>query len=70
MALEDYLDLPLTRHGHRSLLSRILALRSNFSAYDATYVSLAESLGAELLTADQPLARSVKNLLKVKVLNV
>ena len=35
------LPLPLTRHGHRSVLGRILELRANFSAYDATYVALA-----------------------------
>ena len=66
-ALEDYLDLPLTRHGHQSLLSRVLQLRSNFSAYDATYVALAESLGAELLTADMPLLRAVETHTKISV---
>jgi len=58
-ALQDYLDLPLTRHGHRGLLGRVLELRANFSAYDATYVSLAEHLGGELLTADGRLRRAV-----------
>lgn len=59
-AVEDYLDLPLTRHGHQQLLSRVLTLRDNFSAYDATYVALAEQLGGELLTADEGLARAVR----------
>jgi predicted nucleic acid-binding protein len=59
-AIEDYKDLPLTRHGHRSLLARILDLRANFSAYDATYVALAEEIGADLLTADNRLARAVE----------
>lgn len=58
-ALDDYADMPLTRHGHRSLLRRILELRANFSAYDATYVALAERLDADILTADGRLARSV-----------
>jgi predicted nucleic acid-binding protein len=58
--LEDYTDLPLTRHSHVPLLERLLALRDNFSAYDATYVALAEALEAKLLTCDDPLARSVK----------
>lgn len=58
-ALEDYLDLPLTRHSHRSLLGRVLELRENFSAYDATYVALAERLKAEILTADARLGRAV-----------
>ncbi len=59
-AVEDYLDLPLTRHGHQQLLSRILNLRNNFSAYDATYVALAERLGAQLLTADDGLAHATQ----------
>ncbi|HLB78377.1 MAG TPA: type II toxin-antitoxin system VapC family toxin, partial [Candidatus Dormibacteraeota bacterium] len=59
-ALEDYLDLPLIRHGHQALLGRMLKLRSNFSAYDAAYVALAEQLKGELLTADGGLARSVR----------
>lgn len=58
-AVEDYLDLPLTRHGHQSLVVRMLELRDNFSAYDATYVALAEVLRGHLLTGDGPLARSV-----------
>ena len=57
-ALADYLDLPLTRHAHTPLLPRMLELRENFSAYDATYVALAELLGASLLTADRALARA------------
>ncbi|MGH2675409.1 MAG: type II toxin-antitoxin system VapC family toxin [Actinomycetota bacterium] len=59
-AVEDYLDLPLTRHGHQHLLSRMLNLRENFSAYDATYVALAEQLDGELLTADEGLARAAR----------
>lgn len=58
-ALEDYLDLPLTRHGHTRHLPRMLELRENMSAYDATYVALAERLGALLLTTDHRLARAV-----------
>ncbi len=60
-AIEDYLDLPLTRHGHQQLLSRILNLRESFSAYDATYVALTEHLGGELLTGDQRLAGAARS---------
>lgn len=60
-ALRDYLDLPVARHAHTALLERVLSLRTNFSAYDATYVALAERLGADLLTADRPLRRAVTN---------
>lgn len=59
-ALTDYRDLPLLRHGHLPLLERVLALRENFSAYDAVYVALAERLGASLLTADERLARAAR----------
>lgn len=58
LALAAYDDLPLTRHGHQALLPRILALRDNFSPYDATYVALAEALNAPLLTADAALRRA------------
>ena len=58
--LEDYGDLPLTRHGHRTLLPHVLTLRHNFSAYDATYVALAQVLDAALLTADAGLARAAR----------
>ena len=66
-ALDDYLDLPLLRHGHQPLLGRILQLRSNFSAYDAAYVALAEQLSGELLTADVGLARAVRSQLPLRL---
>lgn len=59
-AIDDYLDLPLTRHAHAPLLSRILELRDLLSAYDATYVALAEALNAPLLTGDLRLARAIR----------
>jgi predicted nucleic acid-binding protein len=56
------------RHGHQSLLTRVLELRENFTAYDAAYVALAEQLRANLLTADEPLARAVRLLTAITVL--
>jgi predicted nucleic acid-binding protein len=67
-ALGDYLDLPITRHGHQQLLDRILELRANFSAYDATYVALAERMNAGLVTADERLARAVDTHTAITVL--
>jgi predicted nucleic acid-binding protein len=58
--IEDLRDLPLTRHGHQLLVERILLLGQNLSAYDATYVALAERLDAALLTADDRLTRAVQ----------
>ncbi|MGE0552117.1 MAG: type II toxin-antitoxin system VapC family toxin [Gemmatimonadales bacterium] len=66
-ALADYLDLPLTRHGHATLMSRMLELRANFTASDATYAALAERLGASLLTADRALARAATEHLALEV---
>lgn len=68
-ALEDYLELPLERHGHSYLLGRIFGLRHNFSAYDATYLALCEWLQAELLTSDLALARAVRNQLEIEVVD-
>lgn len=59
-ALSDYQALPLTRHGHERFLDRALALRHNFSAYDAIYVALAGGLQAQLVTADAALERAAQ----------
>jgi predicted nucleic acid-binding protein len=55
-AVQDLLDLRVTRYPHFVLLPRIWQLRHNFSVYDAAYVVLAEKLGATLLTRDARLA--------------
>jgi len=61
-ALQDYLDLPLIRHGHQGLVHRCFQLRDVLSPYDAAYVALAEGLGADLVTADRRLARTAESL--------
>jgi predicted nucleic acid-binding protein len=67
-ALQDYLDLPATRHGHVRLLVRVLQLRANLTAYDASYVALAERLGGALLTTDDRLKRAVAQIGRMEVL--
>jgi predicted nucleic acid-binding protein len=67
-AVHDYLDLPITRHGHYRLLMRMFELRANFSAYDATYVALAERVAGELLTSDERLVRAVRAHTEIGVL--
>jgi predicted nucleic acid-binding protein len=44
--------MKIRRYGHVPLLARIWQLRHNMWPYDAAYVALAESLGAELVTLD------------------
>ena len=56
LALEHLQQFDLARYSHEPFLPRIWDLRSNLTAYDAAYVSLAESLDAPLLTCDAKLA--------------
>ena len=51
--LDDFADLPLVRYPMQPYQRRALALRDNFTAYDAFYVALAELLGLPLLTDDR-----------------
>lgn len=67
-ALSDLLELPLRRAPHRPLLSRCWDLRENMTIYDASYVALAEELGAALLTADARLSRAPGLACEVEVL--
>ena len=57
-AAEALQSLRAVRYPHAALLDRIWELRENLTAYDAAYVSLAETLGAPLVTTDARLARA------------
>lgn len=57
-ALEDLAGAPMTRYPHDFLLPRVWELRETLTAYDATYVALAEMLSAPLVTCDQRIARA------------
>lgn len=50
--LDDLAALPMTRYPHQPFLRRIWELRANLTAYDASYVALAEVLPAPLVTRD------------------
>jgi predicted nucleic acid-binding protein len=58
-ALLGWLAFPAQRHSHAASVVRAWDLRQNFSSYDATYLALAEILGATLLTRDRRLASSL-----------
>ncbi len=58
-AVQDLLDLRLTRYPHVVFLPHIWRLRDNLSAYDAAYVALSEKLGATLITRDSRLASAI-----------
>ncbi|MGH8246042.1 MAG: type II toxin-antitoxin system VapC family toxin [Gammaproteobacteria bacterium] len=55
-ALEALVAFPLKRYSHHELVRRIWELRHVVTAYDAAYLTLAEVLGAPLLTTDKKLA--------------
>ncbi|MGH3907105.1 MAG: type II toxin-antitoxin system VapC family toxin [Pseudonocardiaceae bacterium] len=56
--LETWRRLGMTRYPVFAMLDRVWQLRDNLSAYDASYVALAELLDCALLTADGRLSRA------------
>ncbi len=55
-ARSDFADLALVRYRHQPLNDRVWDLRHNITAYDATFIALAEALSAPLVTCDARLA--------------
>lgn len=55
-ARTDYAELTLVRYPHEPLNDRVWELRENLTAYDATFVALAEALDVPLITCDARLA--------------
>ena len=55
-ALSEFVKAPIQRYAHLALLDRVWRLRENLTAYDASYIALAELLGVDLLTIDRRLA--------------
>ncbi len=52
----DVDELAVTRYPHAPLSDRVWELRGNLTAYDATFVALAEALGVPLITCDRRLS--------------
>ena len=57
-ALARWRHVGIVRHGSLVVLGRVWELRHDLSAYDATYVALAEWLGCALVTGDRRLGRA------------
>ena len=66
-AVEDLLDLRVTRYPHSILVPRIWQLRHNLSAYDAAYVVLAERLAASLISRDARLATTYGHAVQIEL---
>ncbi|MEB3982446.1 type II toxin-antitoxin system VapC family toxin [Mycobacterium sp. 663a-19] len=56
--LRTWRRLAVTRYPAHGLFERMWEIRENFSAYDATYVALAEALDCALVTADARLGHA------------
>lgn len=67
-AVDDLLALPIDRFPTGPLMIRAYELRANVTAYDATYIALAQGLACTLLTADGRLARAPGTKCQVDVL--
>jgi predicted nucleic acid-binding protein len=57
-ALDAWRHLGMVRYPIFGILDRVWHLRDNLSAYDASYVALAEQLDCALVTADRGLSRA------------
>ena len=68
-AVADFASLPIERYSHELLLHRIWELRKNITAYDASYVALAERLQAPLLTRDRALANSSGHTARIEYID-
>lgn len=66
-AIHDLAALRITRYAPVLLLPQIWRLRQNLSAYDASYVALAEELHAPLITRDRRLAAAPGHSAEVEV---
>jgi len=67
-AIDDHLTLGIVRYPHEGLLKRVWQLRANCTAYDATYLALAEAVDAVLITCDRRLAAVPDSQAKVDVI--
>jgi predicted nucleic acid-binding protein len=67
-AIEDLALLRISRHAHLDLATRAWELRENFTAYDAVYLALAESLDATVVTCDHPFGAAPGHSARIEVI--
>ncbi len=63
----DFAELAVVRYPHQPLSDRVWELRHNLTAYDATFVALAETLAVPLVTCDARLATAPGHRAHVEV---
>lgn len=68
-ATEDLNALHIQRYPLSTMLRDVLALRDNFTVYDAAYVVLAQVLDLPLITADTKLTEASRLGVNVRVLS-
>jgi predicted nucleic acid-binding protein len=66
-ARRDFTDLAIVRYPHHPLSDRVWELRHNLSAYDATFIALAETVEAPLITCDARIASAPGHAAVVEV---
>jgi predicted nucleic acid-binding protein len=66
-ARDDFADLALSRYPHEPFIDRIWDLRDVLSAYDASYLALAEAISIPLLTCDRGLASVAERTVEVEL---
>jgi len=66
-ALAAFALFPLERLPHDVLRDRVWELRANLTAYDASYVAVAEAFNCPVLTCDGPMSRAPGNRAKIEL---
>lgn len=66
-AVRSFTALRIERHPMTGMLGDILALRANFTAYDAAYIVLGQALAAPIVTCDVKLIEARRLGLEVRL---